>query len=85
MPWKVSGKKVIKSDTGKVVKVHNSEADAKRHVKALYANYKSKPTSTPVPPGIRTVGGSPEGATNPPRKPEERPRLTKQGKKRKIT
>ena len=46
MPWKVAkeGKKfkVVKSDSGKKVASHDSEASAKAHVKMLYANYKGK-------------------------------------------
>ena len=42
MPWKTIGKKVIKSDTGKLVKEHDTVEQAEKHVKALYANYKGK-------------------------------------------
>ena len=44
MPWKVAkrGTKwvVVKADTGKVVGTHDSKAEAVKHLRAIYANYR---------------------------------------------
>lgn len=42
MPWKAIGKKIVRSDTGKVVGHSKTNAMAKASVRARYANTKGE-------------------------------------------